>query len=1461
MNQGNFQNVLPPEECAFKGGVPATAGNTAFCVIPAERYYAVLPRNPPEVCEGNPCDPISGRKTESVVDYSDATGGLRFARTFTSAANLDGADELTHYWRHTYQSRMLTDQQATQIGFIPELSGPTEPTPELACQNWAPGPAVDLGALQGAVPVYANGKCVATNTHGESITIPIRRAGPFELTTPSTVEIRSVFTSSGYSYTFEQSSGGWAESNGGDVSLVEDNGEWLFRDTNNTLDRFDADGVLIERTLLGGETLAIAYNQEGRIASVTSNRGRQLSFGYRGAQLETLTTPDGVIQYDYSPDKLNLETVTQVDGTTTIYHYEDTSYPRYLTGVTNELGIRYATWAYDALGRASLSEHAGGVDRTTILYTPNGVAGTSQVTGPLGDVRTYTVELEAGGPKIVSVTGDKCADCGMSDYTALSYDSNGNMSLGTDWLGNVTDYTHNTRGLEESRTEALGTRVERTITTNWHPNLRLPTLITTDVTKLDLTYDAVGNVETSILSEPDGSDARTTSYIYDPQTSLMDSSNGPRTDLADITSYDYGPNGDLRLVTDALGWQTRYEQHNPSGFPRDVIDPNGVKTVLGYDARNRINSITQAKDTPLEGTTIIEYDAAGNLKAIVEPDNARTSFEYDGANRLEVIEDHYGDRLELDPDDAGNVLLREVYEAPEAPATQGMLVETQSRFYDQLGLLDKIIGAAGQIDDYDYDQNDNPEFHTDGRGNVTQTFFDELDRLKRVVNADGGWTRVSYNSEDRVTRVVDPRGATTDYEHDVLGMTLEIDSPDAGQTSMEYDPAGNMKRHIDGRGIESIYQYDAINRLESVTYPGDPSENVSFTYDDQSTDSQGTPNYGVGRLTGYSNNAGSTSLRYDPLGNVISETQTKAGQTFTTTYVYDNQSQLDSITYPSGRIVNYLYDLVGRVIYVGTKANATAPEVPVVQLAEYRAFGGVSLISYGSGVDADYIYDLDGRLDRIDVVNSGSSTLHSVQYGYDAANNVSSITDLIDPSRTQSFGYDVVNRLDSDGDGSGSCSIEYDLNGNRELLTRTNTDTSGESSALSYVPNSNRLLEREDLEWPIGGSGSPTPKVTPANVYTYNQANRMDSLTTDGVLKANYQYNAIGQRVYADRDNDLYIHYGPSGEYLGETVMSLGGLSVESEVDYIYMSGMPIAQVRKQGASEVITYLHADHLGTPRVGTDASGTVVWRWHSDGFGATQPDQDPDGNSVDTVVNLRFPGQLASEESQLYYNYFRDYDPSTGRYIQSDPIGLVGGINTYSYVRGNPTNLNDPSGLCPWCVAGALIGGGLSAYSQYQANGGFNNFNWGSFIASTASGALGGGLGTAASRVTWRAAGSQWQLGTAAQIAVNGIGNAAIGAGVTATQNKLTGSCNSVSQAALTGLVAGGFGAGVGAAASSGISALNRLYYNSLPLSTRLLLGSNAISGVSRPVLIPGVATISNAASNTISNLPIYQTSAN
>lgn len=139
-------------------------------------------------------------------------------------------------------------------------------------------------------------------------------------------------------------------------------------------------------------------------------------------------------------------------------------------------------------------------------------------------------------------------------------------------------------------------------------------------------------------------------------------------------------------------------------------------------------------------------------------------------------------------------------------------------------------------------------------------------------------------------------------------------------------------------------------------------------------------------------------------------------------------------------------------------------------------------------------------------------------------------------------------------------------------------------------------------------------------------------------------------------------------------------VSLSDQADgYVIADALRVVGMVSNTTQSTLHYIHTDHLGTPREITDENNTTLWSWMSDPFGKTAANDDVDGDGQTFEFNLRFAGQYYDVETGLHYNYFRDYDPSTGRYVQSDPIGLAGGLNTYGYVGGNPLYWNDPFGL--------------------------------------------------------------------------------------------------------------------------------------------------------------------------------------
>ena len=166
------------------------------------------------------------------------------------------------------------------------------------------------------------------------------------------------------------------------------------------------------------------------------------------------------------------------------------------------MGVRYATWGYDAQGRANSSSHAGGVDDYTLTYNADG---TITETNPLGKQTIYTYTVINGLRKITKVDGVASAHCPAANM-AYTYNSSGYLASTTDWEGNLTTYTTDQNGLETSRVEAVGTPEERTITTTWVPSLRLPDVITEAGKTTDYGYDADGRMTSVTVMDTNSGD-------------------------------------------------------------------------------------------------------------------------------------------------------------------------------------------------------------------------------------------------------------------------------------------------------------------------------------------------------------------------------------------------------------------------------------------------------------------------------------------------------------------------------------------------------------------------------------------------------------------------------------------------------------------------------------------------------------------------------------------------------------------------------------------------------------------------------------------------------------------------------------------------------------------------------------------------------------------------------------------
>lgn len=184
------------------------------------------------------------------------------------------------------------------------------------------------------------------------------------------------------------------------------------------------------------------------------------------------------------------------------------------------------------------------------------------------------------------------------------------------------------------------------------------------------------------------------------------------------------------------------------------------------------------------------------------------------------------------------------------------------------------------------------------------------------------------------------------------------------------------------------------------------------------------------------------------------------------------------------------------------------------------------------------------------------------------------------------------------------------------------------------------------------------------------------------------------------------------------------------------LGDIPVAVLKPDGTGVQIDAIHTDHLNTPRMLVDANGQVRWRWLGEPFGASPAEEQPTAGLAPVQQQLRFPGQQYEAFGGRHYNHFRDYDPTVGRYVQSDPIGLDGGVNTYEYVESNPLTYVDSEGLFAW---GIVFGGADLAWQLYQNGGKLRCVNWVDVGMST----LGGGLLNALGKGAFRfKRGAEW-----------------------------------------------------------------------------------------------------------------------
>ena len=459
-----------------------------------------------------------------------------------------------------------------------------------------------------------------------------------------------------------------------------------------------------------------------------------------------------------------------------------------------------------------------------------------------------------------------------------------------------------------------------------------------------------------------------------------------------------------------------------------------------------------------------------------------------------------------------------------------------------------------------------------------------------------------------------------------------------------------MASQTDARSVVVTYTYDALNRLILTDYPGTAND-ITTTYD-----SATGCTVGLGRLCRTTQSSLTTTYAYNAFGHRTDQTQTLSGGTYLTRTTRDPWGRVTGLTYPGGRTVTTPRDARGRIATVSATVNGVL--TPLVNSRTYRADDQLKSQTFGNGIIDTRSYTDAGRL-----THQFIGTVDTRVYSYDYNGNLTGKQTL---PEVATYTYNYLDQLTGDKDPTPLTLGYYGNNGNRISLTGT---------AYTYTPNSNRLATLAGKTITLSPNGNLLTDPVRNLTYTYNNANELATVTQSSSLLATYGYDPQHLRISkVSAEGSILYHYDDAGRLLQETTPT--GTLIRA---YVWADDLPVAQIIKTATSERLIYLHTDHLNTPRLGTGTAGVVRWRWEGNAFGDTVPNEDPTTTGVATTVNLRFAGQYYDKETGLHYNWNRYYDPRLGRYLTSDPIGLAGGLNTYTYVENNPLTNVDPTGL--------------------------------------------------------------------------------------------------------------------------------------------------------------------------------------
>ena len=1109
---------------------------------------------------------------------------------------------------------------------------------------------------------------------------------------------------------------------------------WRWYDTKGNWITYDANGHLTAYGDRNNVQVSFTLDGSGHHAQVIDQLGQPvLSFQYSGDQLTGVTDRAGrQVRYQYTGG--NLTQVTDVLGNVSTYAYDGNSQ---LTRLTDQEG-HTTTIVY------AQSTPAGGAGGSVVAVAAVGAAASVASTGPTPRdykiARVFTVTDPEGNTTTYLYDYDRIA----LRYTTTVKFPGGRTVIGVyDALGRQRQQTVGTRFVstmtrDGDRTEMIADErglITRTVFDgNWNPILvTYPdgtnvsavygSVYSNPLTRADeagtqtaYQYDAHGNL-TQMTEAVGLPEQRVTTYTYDQYGQRLTATRKGATSADDATTtYTYDNYGNVQTITDAVGNASAYtfdvmgnvltqrdprnntwtRTYNAMGWLATQTDPLGHGNAYAYDkmgnrttltdalnnsttfAYNRNNWLTSVTD-PLNGITQYQYDTEGRKTRGIDPNNVTTIYAYDGDGRLSTVTDGNGNVTRTVYGDNSNALNGLVAALVYPTYTEQYKYDQRNRMTQTVQVLDTNTSYATTKG---YDGRGNPTSVTDALGRATQYGYDGLNRRTLVTDAIGGVTQYGHDVRDNLTAITDANGHTTHYAFDKANRQTSETRPLGEITAYAYDANSNLTTRNNAKGEQRRFSYDTANRKTQEQQFGltggvlntTASRTITFGYDARNL------------LTSYDDGTTHATYGYDNRGQKTQETVNFGPFARTLQYGYQANGKKASFTYPDNTQVQYTYDTNNQLKTIVTPQGTIG----------YNAYQWTAPTQIAApGVGKLLSYDALLRPTEIKAQAIGAGTAASPQgnvlmdyhYSYNA---VSDILQRQTQDGIYAYAYDNLDRLTvatppvllqaslSNPNGLPMESYTYDGVHNRQ-------SSQHQPGAWQYN-NENQLLGYGQgagaIAFQYDANGHTVQKMANAQTqnFQYDVAERLIGIT-DGSNNAiaSYYYDPFGRRLTKTiGGSSTYFQYADEGliaEYDG------GGTT---QVLYGWQpDGTWGTHPQFKRDLSVYSFYVNDHLGTPQQLDDATGLPVWKATSEAFGKATIDP----SSVRSNA-LRLPGQYYDAETGTHYNYYRDYDPTVGRYIQSDPTGLQSGPNRYLYADGTPPVRTDPQGESTYSIPGCI-----------------------------------------------------------------------------------------------------------------------------------------------------------------------------